>query len=204
MFIQVKRLLNNSADRWNNIPALVRYEAELSANLKTIREILDDGTRDTRPSTENKQEKKQEVSTRAAILAGAMVSYGAETGNKELQGMSEYPAYKLNRMHDSDFAPTVRQITKMANDHLDGLADQGVTQEEIDSILAITQDFEDLLGGARSISTENVGNKAALQQTIDDTNALIKQKLDNSMLRFTLQDPIFFQQYEMARTIVDK
>jgi hypothetical protein len=52
--------------------------------------------------------------------------------------------------------------------------------------------------------TVNVGNKAALHQAIDAANELLRQKLDNSMLRFGLQAPIFLQQYEMAYTILEK
>ena len=204
MFIQVKRTLSNNAAKWSSIPALQRYETQLSTNVQTIREILDDGTEDTKPTTANKQETKQDISIKTGILAGSMLSHGAENGIRELEAMSDYAGYKLNRVKDSDFPSTVRSVTQLARKHLEALADQGVTQAEIEGIEAATKDFENLMGGARTISTENVGNKAALQQTIDETNELLRNNLDNSMKRFQLQDPIFYQQYEMARTIVDK
>jgi len=78
-----------------------------------------------------------------------------------------------------------------------------LTDEMIVEAETTLDDFKALIGQPRHIRNQAYAAMTVLEELIDTTNALLKEKLDKLMIRFSVTDPEFYDVYLRARTIVD-
>ena len=94
-------------------------------------------------------------------------------------------------------------LVKTAKGNLKALADFGVSKEILTEINTSMEEYRVLIGKPRSILNTKFVALDAVDQLIDEGNALLRDKMDNMMLMFRESNPEFYNGYERARTIVD-
>ncbi len=203
MFLQVQRFLDQSSATWSNVRVIGRYKNELDACLLKIREQHQQVGTDSRGISADKNELKDNIATRAAVVAGALYAYAAGEGNNTLLAAMDRSPSKLYKAKDIDFPNQVVSITAEASTRLAELADYGVLEEQLTDIESSLDDFRELVGMPRSVRSQVGSVKTSLGALIDEVNGMLKEQLDKVMMQFRLTDATFYEGYQRARVIVD-
>ena len=199
---QVKKYLDDHTEKWNTIPAIVRMKNELDENLQAIKEKLKLTGEKTQPTTETKKSLKETVSLKAAILAGSVAAYAAEAGNNTLASIADWSENGLFKLGDQEFSTPVDTLIASATASLEALADQGVTEAQLTELQTSLDDFNELVGNPRKIQIREALRKKEISELIKSNMDLLNDRMDKSMLRYKLIDPIFYEGYERSRVIV--
>lgn len=199
---QVKKYLDDSTDKWNTVPALLRYKNTLDESLQAIHEKSKEVPQNSKPVTQQKNEVKAVAALKAAILAGAVSAYAAEHGNLQLQQAADLTKSALEKMSDRSFRAPIDHLIAAARAELEALADQGVTDEQLTELETTLDDFSELIGDPRRIQISAALKSRAVSDLINEIVSLLNDQLDKSMLRYKLIDPSFYEGYERARVIV--
>lgn len=203
MFVQVQRQLDNSPDKWTTIPAITRYKNELDDNIIAIRTKDLKASGSSKGTTVTKQELKNQLSLKVAILCGAMYAYASEQGDEKLISEVGYTTSSLYKLPDTEYAQTVKTLVEKATALLESLTDQGVTADQLTEISTSLDDFHDLIGMPRTLTIQTNTAGVELEQLIQMTKDLMRDKLDKAMLRYKLMDTAFYEGYERARVLID-
>ena len=199
---QVKKYLDSHSDKWSMIPAILRYKNELDENLQAIREKEAGNSESSQPITASKNELKETVALKTAVLAGAIAAYAAEKEDKALARVAEVSNSSLYKLSEAAFSAPVKAIIDAAKEHLKALADQGVSREQVKELETALDDFDELSGKPRSIQISSALAAKEVSELVVANQNLLSGKLDKTMLRFRLTDPLFFEGYERSRVIV--
>jgi hypothetical protein len=202
MQAQVKKYLDGHTEKWNNIPAIVRYKNTLDANLQAIKEKEAEAGQSTRPITESKNDLKQTAALKAAILAGALAAYAAEQDDKVLADTANVTVSGLFKLADRTFAAPIEQLIAKAIGLLTELADQGVTEDQLTELTTALDDFNELVGNPRTSRINTALANRQVSELVSDNQTLLNDKVDKTMLRYRLIDPVFYEGYERSRVMV--
>lgn len=203
MFVQTQRHLDTHPDKWTGVPAIVRYKNTLDENITLIRTKDLEAGGATKGVTITKQDLKNQLSLKAAILCGAAYAYASEANDQQLMEQTGYSPSALYKLSDTEFAQTVKALTNLITSRLADLADQGVTETQVTEVATSLDDFYEMIGMPRSVAIQSAMAGAELAQVIKATNDLLNNQLDKAMLRYRLTDPSFYEGYTRARTQVD-
>lgn len=200
---QTKGFLDGHSAVWSAIPALTRQKNSLDSRLTDISRTEQTVIDPSKPTTEAKNKMKDIVATKAAVLAGALYAYGAETDNGTLMAQASLQQSDLTRMPDLSVPDRVQQLITLLRANLPELADQAVTEDQILELETTLDDYRVLVGksrllvNAKHINGQEVGD--LIREMVDDLN----DKMDRTMMRFKLTNPSFHEGYTRARTIID-
>lgn len=199
---QVKKYLDNHSEKWSAIPAIVRQKNELDENLQAIKEKLGEGDESTKPITGTKNELKEIAALKAAILAGGVAAFAAETNDPKLGEAASLSKNTLYRLSDSSFRTPIDGLIALAKEKLTELSDQGITKAQIKELETTLDDFSELVGDPRRVQIQESLRKQELSELVKSGMTLLNDRMDKSMLRYKLIDPIFYEGYERSRVIV--
>lgn len=203
MFVQSQRYLDTYPDQWSGIPAVVRYKNTLDENIQAILEKDLAASGQTRGVTVSKGDLKNLLALKAAILCGALYAYANEMKNQQLISQSGHSPNALFKLADREFAQQIKAIVNLANEHLEALADQAVTEGQVTEVSTSLDDFHEMIGMPRSIIVQASTASKEVEQLIRETTHMLNDQMDPVMLRFKLTDPGFHEGYERARTLID-
>lgn len=203
MYVQVQRQMDAGIDKWTGVPAIVRQKNALDENIQLIKEKDQAQSGETMGVTATKNDLKYQVAQKAAIICGGLYAYASETGNLELEQASNYTANGLQRLSDNAFAQKVDAIMTLATEHMDDLADMGVTEDQITEVKTSLDDFREKIGMPRTLTINRSTASLELDELIKETTAILNNRLDRLMVRYKLTDIAFYEGYERARMLLD-
>lgn len=202
MYVQTQRYLDASPQKWSGVQALVRQKNILDANIQLIKDKDLDQSGTTKGMTISKNELKEQLALKLAIICGAVFAYASEAGDAELEQQSDFSLSGLVRMPDREFAQKVQVLLTLATTHLTDLADQGITEEQITEASTSADDFNELIGQPRTMVIKRSTVSGEVSDLISETTSMLSDRLDRLMLRFRVSDLPFYEGYTKARLLV--
>ena len=203
MYEAVHTYLDANTDKWNGVPVLITFKNELSDLLSNIREHQDNQEAAKVFLGANKTTQKRFVSEKADILNDALEAYAAIEGNAELEQKAAKSFSDLNRLRNQDFVTIITETITLLEQHLEALADYGVTADQITDLKNTFDQFLMLQGQPRQYRIAGKQATLNLAELFENTSALLANKMDKVMKRFKRTDTNFFNGYEAARVIVN-
>lgn len=203
MYEAVHTYLDANTDKWNGVPVLITFKNELSDLLSNIREHQDNQEAAKVFLGANKTNQKRFVSEKADILNDALEAYAAIEGNAELEQKAAKSFSDLNRLRNQDFVTIITETITLLEQHLEALADYGVTADQITDLKNTFDQFLMLQGQPRQYRIAGKQATLNLAELFENTSALLANKMDKVMKRFKRTDTNFFNGYEAARVIVN-
>lgn len=204
MHVQVQRCLDGNPEKWNFIPALTRYKNMLDENIQLIREKDEKATGVTKGITVSKSELRQSLAMKMAIVAGAMYAYASEHNDSELLQDVDISYHELAKLPEQEFINKTATILDLGEDRLEELADQAITAGQLTDLSTSLDDFREMKGLPRTKQLSIRAAKDEVSALVDQTNDMLREQMDKSMLRFRTIDEAFYESYQNARTIVDR
>jgi uncharacterized phage infection (PIP) family protein YhgE len=201
MYLAVQKVLAQHASIWNAIPVAKVLEADFS---KCITEIQTTVRRQEQLLTGVARDKtglRLAMAEKAHTLAQAMVAYADMNNKMELAARMNRSLSEFAHSRDTRSKELAEQVLQDLRNELNNLSDYGVKQQDLDQLDALIGAYAEKIGAPRAAVTGRREATQTLAQCFDDTDKLLKNRLDKVMLQ--LRDKPFYKVYKNARTMVN-
>jgi hypothetical protein len=203
MFDTVVTYLDTNVALWSSIAKVGEFKNAFSDVLSQIDEAQFAQQEAQVFLGKNKKQLKSVVAQKADILNDGIEAFALVTGKAKLEQKMATSYSELNRLRNADFAPAIKAIVKAAENHMEALADYGVTTEQVESLKTDFDGFLAINGQPRAYRVASVQATKDLALLFEQANDILDNKLDKVISIFKRRDPNFYNGYQAARVIVD-
>lgn len=204
MYLAVQECLDDNPEKWNTIPVLVNLKNELDELLQRMQEQDALASNDSKSVTEQKNALRDILTQKTVMMAGAISSFAAITGDDELARQMHLTPSDFVQAKETDIESMVQPVIDAAVANSEALADYGVLPDQVTELETSLDDFKEKIGKPRHIRNQKFAAIKMIDQLIDEGRDLLTKKLDKLMIRFRYSDESFYDSYNRARTIVDR
>jgi hypothetical protein len=183
----------------------VAFEAAFNQFKANIASIVAAGQTDTVPLTGiavDKNVLKQALCERAAETAALIYAYAATVGNNTLKAEVDFPVSDLTRMREDALPLRCQSIHDAGENHLPQLADYGITSATLGTLQGAINSYTAETPKPRTAISQRKTTTANLVALFEETDALLRDRLDKLVLIFKAAHPDFVKTYESTRRIV--
>ncbi len=175
-------------DLWKaKIPMIERYrDAQLSITSGIIA---------------NKLALRTTMTEKALFVANRIQSYANVINNLELYQSVQFPVSKVKRAKDNTVIGICNTILAVADEHLDEIADYGVTTDTFTEFQTAINNFLAILAKPASAKLGTKNATANLAKLIREADELLMKRLDLDIELFKTSDPDFYNLFLSSRII---
>ena len=201
-----RRVLDQYRTAWEGTPDTVDDVAALDAHLAAVRDAAQRQADPTTAVTKEKSALRSRVETGAVHLAGAMRTYALRRDRVALADRVALTTTEAGRLRDLALAERSEIVVTAAREHADDglLARTSVTQEEIDALDALDDEFADALDTPRAAIIAKSRATAQIAEHLSAVHRLLDDRLDPEADRLADAHPDFARDYRAARVVVDR
>jgi high-affinity Fe2+/Pb2+ permease len=204
MYLTVQGTLSDYAQAWTNIPVVTKIKNRLDELIAQLGEQNEVKQISTKASTNNKNQLKEQLIKKAAILGGVLVSFASIENDAGLAIKAKVSKSELERLRETTLPDTIQVFIDEAQNRLTQLADYGYTEAQLTELGTTLDDFRVLSGSPRKAQTKISAAVATLEDLFSQVDEVLKNQMDKLMLQFKETQTEFFQVYQKARVIVDR
>jgi len=185
--------------------ALQTIVQELSQLTTALTPLRQQGLRTkTKGPSRSKTERREQLATAAAEIAGDVYSYGAAGQNRPLQASVDYSYSLLLGLRDLILADTAQHIYDVAEAHLTPLADYAVTPARLQELQDAISSFNAGKNTPRQQVTEGKAARIAIRTQFTALTQLLEERLDRSLRKYARSHPDFYHRLTAARIVIDR
>lgn len=199
----VQTVLSNHATDVAPVQALADAKAAFDGILIEIANADQLSQGGSSGETQEKAEAKDVLINTALVIAGAVKAYATTQGDNALFELVDYTKTDLRQAGDTVLPSSAQAIHDAASGVVANLTDYGVTAADLADFQQRIDDYTALIGAPRTAIAEQKAQNERLAGLFDRGDSLLKGTMDNLMIRFQTQKPVFFSEYTTARQIVD-
>lgn len=203
MYLATQTVLDNYTMRWNTIPVMVTVKNELDELIQRIEQKNEETDATSHGTTAQKETTRQTLTEKAVTVSGVLQAFAAFNDDLPLAEKVKLTKSDLLTCRETDVESLVRPVIDLARKRLGDLTDFMLTEDMLVETETSLDSFKALIGQPRTIRNQAFAAISMLEELMDQTDALLKQKLDKLMIRFEFSDSVFFEEYTRARVIVD-
>lgn len=201
MFKAVQAVLAKNQTAVSTIPAFVSSQEDFTTLINNITET----DREFGTVTIGKVASKSDVqkTLRAALLSlkGALAAYASKSKNTELALLVKFTKSTLKELGDTDLENKAKTVLEIIEANKPALVAYGVDDEEITDFTGALVSFKTATTGTKSSFSEKSGARVSLTGLFKQGDAILKDELDNFILRMQKKHPDFYNAYKSARVI---
>lgn len=203
MYEKVQAFLDLHSSDTASIPAVATLKNQLDSHVDEIHNLAIVVDADLSGHTVDKQARRSELKAAGLKVSTAVVAYAALNGiNKLLEKCDESPS-QMDYMRDNDFYTYCRTISTEATPIIANLADFGCLPADLSTLDTASQAFLEIIQDPRVQINERSNAANSLELEFDETDELLKSKLDKVMTVFISINPALYNAYKGARSIDD-
>lgn len=146
---------------------------------------------------------KEVLCEKAAEIASVIYAYASTVGNNTLKNEVDFPYSKLIRLRDELTAPNCQNIHDKGEENLAALADYGITAQMLADLQEFINRYSADTPKPRSAISNRKTTTANLAALFEQTDQILKERMDKIVVVFRSANPAFVETYENARRIVD-
>lgn len=203
MFRTVLSVLNNFSSVWNTNAAFAAMVALLQNYINQL--VADDQWQQTgtKGATAARHQGRQAFVNLVLQQAQGGFAYATATGNAALKVACKITLSTLNRLSDMELVADARNVHDALMPFVSSMAPYGVSANSLANLQTAANAFTaqsaqpSAAKAIVSVATEDADKTTRL------ASALLKEQLDPMMMQFMLSQPLFYNQYMAARTILD-
>lgn len=203
MLLSTQNYLNSNNATWSAIPIINSFKTNLDDLVLSIKEKMKATGDSTKGLTASKNELKEQIAVKTAILSGALSAYATVSDNPELLQNGYFSKSEIAKLRDAELPERISYLTGLLSPHLADLADYGVTEAQVTDLTTSTDDFREMIGQPRLKQSQANLAKKAIEELVSNAGDILNSQLDKVMLQFQFSNPEFYDGYKKARVIVD-
>jgi len=197
-------VLANNIAIWTMIAAIVVIFDLLKAKIQLVRDLRQIQEKDNTGVTKRKKKVREKMEETGINVIRKLVMFAVATEDTELDANINYTASDLSVASENRVSDIIRLVYETANTHKSELAAYGVTDEMLELLLTLHQQFLVAMPETREKITLSSTATKNINTLITEISDLQRTKLDRLIAGFADTNPDFYQQYKNARKIVDR
>lgn len=197
-------VLANNIAIWTMIAAIMVLFDLLKAKIQLVRDLRQIQEKDNTGVTKRKGNVRKQMEEKGMNVIRKLVMFAVATENTELDANINYTASDLSLASENRVADIIRLVYETANAHKSELAAYGVTDEMLELLFTLHQQFLVAMPETREKLTLSSTATKNINTLIAEISDLQRTKLDRLIAGFADTNPDFYQQYKNARKIVDR
>lgn len=203
MLLSVQSFLNQHQAVWSGVPILAQVKTSLDDLVLGVHENLKTAGKDVKGLTTQKNQLKEHLAEKTAVLSGALAAYAALSNQPNLEAQATIHKSDIARAKDAELPPKIQDFIELLLANMEHMADYGITEPQVNDLMTSLDDFRELIGQPRLKRSEALSAKKEASTLIDEGLELLNNSLDRIMIRFKFSDANFYDSYTRARVIVD-
>lgn len=196
-----RRVLEQYQGVWStNADFSAAAAALINATMVQVYPLLEKQSAKTIGLTESKKQSRAAIVADLAHMASCIALYAKTAGNAQLRAEAHLTPSRIKAATDDALVGMVLRITRLATQHLAGLAAFGITAADVTALSAKGDAYEPLIGAParlRQTVTEATADIAAL---IDGMRANL-DTMDDYVNLWRTTAPEFYTEYFIVRRI---
>ena len=204
MFDTVSSYMDQNKTLWQGIPAFVAAVADFSAGNAEIDRLAGLQQVPTTGLTEAKGNVRNDYEEQILFLADQLSALAEVTKDADLAAKTELTPTALDKSTEDGLLETGQLISSLAKAHLAGLADYGITAQDITEMDSLGAQFKNTKTAPRVAIAGRSAHTASLPEEIKAQTVILTNRLDKLMTRFKQSQALFYSGYQSARVIVDR
>lgn len=201
MFKAVQAVLAKNQTAVDTLPALVSSQEAFAALNNNITETDRELGTVTVGKVASKENVEKALTTALLSLKGALASYARKTNNTELSLLVKFTKSSLKELGDTDLENIAKTVLEIVEANKAALVTYGVDQAEITGFIETVANFKSATAETKTSFSEKSGARVSLTELFKEGDAILKDELDNLMLRMQSKYPDFYKAYKSARVI---
>ena len=197
-------VLANNIAIWTMIAAIMVLFDLLKAKIQLVRDLRQIQEKDNTGVTKRKKKVREKMEETGINVIRKLVMFAVATEDTELDANINYTASDLSVASENRVSDIIRLVYETANTHKSELAAYGVTDEMLELLLTLHQQFLVAMPETREKITLSSTATKNINTLITEISDLQRTKLDRLIAGFADTNPDFYQQYKNARKIVDR
>ncbi len=203
MVLSAQNYLNANNAAWSAIPIMNTFKAKLDDMVLGMKEQMKATGETSKGITIGKNDLKEQISIKTAVLSGALSAYASVSENHDLLSNGHFAKSNILKIRDAELPGRVTNLTDTLTAQLPALADYGVTEAQVTDLMSSIDDFREQIGQPRLRRSKANVAKKAVEELLESAMEVLNNKLDKVMLQFQSANPSFYEGYKNARVIVD-
>ena len=203
MYEAVAQALQENQATWKSIKAMDKAFTTLQQLLKDIRITDTQRSKTTKGATQSKNEQKDKMALLAATMASSAYAYAGEINDSRLKAMFNYSLSTISLMDDNNAVSLCRAIYEEAEKIKKELEDYDIKAADFKELKENIDVFNASIGGNTNIKSNRVSATKTLTTLFDETDDLLRERMDKMLFRFKKDKPEFYQIYNNVRVIKD-
>jgi len=203
MYFTVVQVVNYHSEAWKDSVAFTNSFNTFKnyvSKIDTTRQIQ---LRSITGVTQNKKDAMLKAAEKGFLIAQPIYAYAKIIGDHKLANRVSFSIGRLIKERDTVIFVKLRDVKEFAQNYVDQLADYGVSQEDIDELGVLTENYAAIVEDPRQAITNRVRATKELKNLMNEVKILLTDHLDRLIHQFKLSSPEFWQQYANARKIVN-
>ncbi|WP_400194126.1 hypothetical protein [Hymenobacter sp. B81] len=186
----------------NGVKAIVaELQTQLAALLPLRQLVL---RHKSKGPSRTKREKREQLATYTAEVAGDLHAYAAAQPDRTLQAIANVNYSGLMDLRGTALADTAQHLHTTATAHLTALADYGVTATRLQELQTALTAFGGVKNDPRQHISEAKAARIAVQGQFSALATLLEDRLYRSLRKYARSHPEFYQRIQAARIIIDR
>jgi len=187
---------------WSAIPIIGTYKNQLSALIAGIEEAASSQAGAQVFIGKSVAALKKLMAEKLDLLDDILEAYAADVGNAELEQQASNSKTDYLSLPNEDFEIKSKQMIALLEQHMEAMADYGMTSAQVDDI---KQDMDQFLASRGKPRAYQVASRAATKdmEALFKEGTAITEKLDKVLSRFKRANASFHNGYTAARKVVN-
>ncbi|TGE25936.1 hypothetical protein E5K00_12315 [Hymenobacter aquaticus] len=201
----VAAALTQDATPYAQDKALQQISQELAALLQALRPLRQKGLRATsKGASKTKGQRREQLATSAAEVAGDLYSYATDQQNRGLQTSADYNYSTLVKMRATALTDLVQHLYDEAAAHQPALLDYGLTPARLQELKDALAAFTGTKNDPRQHITEGKAARLAIKAQFSNLATLLEDRLDRSLRKYARSHSEFYHRISAARQVIDR
>jgi len=201
MYQKVQGFMNLNAASLTTFPILTNLRTQLDTKVNAILAVASNAGADITGFTVDKQAKRADLKAKTLKLSTAIVAHAAMTDNYKLKEKCDESPSKLDYMRDNDFYTYARLVISECTPILASLAGYGVSAADLSLATNSASAYLAVIQSPRIQINERSRSLTDIENLFSDTDAFLRDKLDQVMKLYISANPSIYNGYMGARSI---
>ena len=201
MYQKVQGFMELHATDISSIPSLVTLQNSFNTNVSAILSLSALAHADITGYTVEKQVKRSALKNDIITLSTAVVAHAAMTDNYALLEKCDESPSAVDAMRDNDFYTYSQLVINAATPIMTSLEPFGVTAAHLSSAVAASELYLTNIQTPKVQINERSRSNSDIEILFEETDTLLKNKLDKVMKIFIVSNASLYNGYSGARGI---
>jgi hypothetical protein len=136
-------------------------------------------------------------------MASGLTAFASRNGNIELKSKIDYSEAELIDLRQNKLLEAANEIYALALMHQSAIIPFGIEPTDLEQLKGLIEQFRLNIPEARNVVGSRQSAGKSMRQLFSQSDMLLEDQLDRMIEKYRSSNPDFYEEYKIARMIVD-